>query len=163
MSKTFILIATLLITLSCTASDQKDQKSEKSEKIAPQKIEKKEVKKVKEVKKEVKKQEITIISQEETKKLIEKGVALIDNRPARKFNAGHIKGAINLPFYKAGDPTNVMTRENLIKAIGKKSNVVFYCTGFIRAENASKIAIKWNIKQKIYWYKDGYRDWSQNR
>lgn len=105
---------------------------------------------------------LLIIDSVQTKKLIKEGkegVVLIDNRPEHKFNKGHIKGAVNLPFFMKDHPTNKMTKENLLKAVNGKKIVVFYCSGYKRAYYAAKQAEEWGIKADIYWYKNGFEEW----
>jgi len=79
---------------------------------------------------------------------------MIDNRPKEKFLAGHIKGAINLTYHSEGSPENVLNQK-ILAEINKKKKIIFYCTGYDRAYNASKIAItKWKIPQdRIIWLK----------
>lgn len=100
-----------------------------------------------------------IIDIVQAKKLLEEGAVFIDNRPEKKFVKGHIRGAVNLPFYKKGHETNVMTKENLEKAVNGAKTVVFYCTGNKRAFNGINQAKEWGIKAKLYWYKGGFREW----
>ncbi len=109
----------------------------------------------------VKKEKMEVIDLETTKRLVGKGAVLIDNRPLSKFEKGHLEGAINLPFFAEDHPTNEMTRENLEKAIAGKKTVVFYCTGRMRAHNALKQAKEWGIKAEMYWYKNGFQEWSR--
>lgn len=102
-----------------------------------------------------------IIEIAEAKKFLEDGAVFIDNRPERKFVKGHIKGAVNLPFFMKGHPTNVMTKENLLKAVNGKKTVVFYCSGHKRAFHALNQAKDWGIKAKMYWYKNGFEEWKK--
>ncbi len=107
---------------------------------------------------------INVIGLEEAEEMLEKGVPFIDNRPEKLFKAGHLEGAVNLPFYVKGHQTNKMTKENLLEAIGESEKVVFYCTGRFRGLNAFKKAQEWGINRKMYWYKGGFTDWrSKNR
>ena len=87
---------------------------------------------------------------------------MIDNRPKEKFLAGHIKGAINLTYHSEGSPENVLNQK-ILAEINKKKKIIFYCTGYDRAYNASKIAItKWKIPQdRIIWFKGGMVEWMQ--
>jgi rhodanese-related sulfurtransferase len=102
---------------------------------------------------------VNIIDIVQTDQFLKSGAAFIDNRPEYKFSLGHIKGAVNLPFFVANDPSNKMTRENLSKAIGDKEVVVFYCTGMERAYHALKQAEQWGLSVKMYWYKNGFEEW----
>jgi|MTBAKSStandDraft_1061840.scaffolds.fasta_scaffold06204_3 rhodanese-related sulfurtransferase len=91
--------------------------------------------------------------------LLRSGAVFIDNRPEHKFALGHIQGAVNLPFFVANHPSNRMTRENLLQAIGDKEEVVFYCTGRERAYHALKQAKQWGILVEMYWYRNGFTEW----
>jgi rhodanese-related sulfurtransferase len=104
--------------------------------------------------------DVNIIDIVRTDHFLQNDAVFIDNRPESKFSLGHINGAINLPFFIENDPSNKMTREDLTKAIGDKKVVVFYCTGRLRAYHALKQAEKWGISAKMYWYKNGYEEWT---
>jgi rhodanese-related sulfurtransferase len=103
--------------------------------------------------------DVNIIDIGQTGHFLKSGAVFIDNRPVHKFFLGHIKGAVNLPFFVKNDPSNKMTKENLVQAIGDKKVVVFYCTGMLRAYHALKQAKQWNISADMYWYKNGYEEW----
>jgi rhodanese-related sulfurtransferase len=104
-------------------------------------------------------EDVSVIDIKKAKELIEKGAVLIDNRPEHKYSDGHIKNAVNLPFFTKNDPSNKMTKENLLKAIGAKKVVVFYCTGLNRSYHAVKQAEEWGIKAEMHWYKNGFKEW----
>ena len=104
-------------------------------------------------------EEVSIIDRRQTEHFLRSGAVIIDNRPEEKFARGHIEGAVNLPFFVAGDPENKMTRENLLQAIGKNKVVVFYCTGHLRAYHAVKQARQWGVTAEMYWYKNGFEEW----
>ncbi len=106
-------------------------------------------------------QKVVSIDFQHAEKLRAEGAVFIDNRPAHKYQKGHIDGAVNLPFFQPGHSSNVMTKENLLKAIGDKSKVVFYCTGYNRAYHALKQAQTWKIDKEMFWYQKGYAEWSQ--
>ena len=100
-----------------------------------------------------------IIDIVQAKKLLNEGAVFIDNRPESKFVKGHINGAVNLPFFMKGHPTNKMTKENLQKAVNGAKTVVFYCSGHKRAFHALNQAKEWGINGKLYWYKGGFEEW----
>ncbi len=107
---------------------------------------------------------VNVIGIEEAEKMLKEGIPFIDNRPENLFKAGHLEGAVNLPFYVKGHPTNEMTKENLLEAIGDSDKVVFYCTGRFRGLNAFKKAQEWEIDKEMYWYKGGFTEWrAQNK
>lgn len=103
--------------------------------------------------------EVSIIDRRQTEHYLRSGAVFIDNRPEEKFAHGHIEGAVNLPFFVAGDPGNKMTRENLLQAIGENKVVVFYCTGHLRAYHAVKQARHRGVTAEMYWYKNGFEEW----
>jgi rhodanese-related sulfurtransferase len=103
--------------------------------------------------------ENAIIDIRQTEELFYRGAVFIDNRPAETFALGHIKGAVNLPFFVVGDPANLMTRENLRQAVGEKREVVFYCSGRMRAYHAMRQAEEWGFTATTYWYKNGFEEW----
>jgi rhodanese-related sulfurtransferase len=102
---------------------------------------------------------VKIIDRIQTEYFLQSGAVFIDNRPAAKFSRGHIEGAVNLPFFVADDPANIMTRKNLVQAIGDNKVVIFYCTGMMRAYHAVKQAREWGITAEMYWYKNGFEEW----
>ena len=51
-------------------------------------------------------EEVSIIDRRQTEHFLRSGAVFIDNRPEEKFAHGHIEGAVNLPFFVAGDPEN---------------------------------------------------------
>ncbi|MFP4521137.1 MAG: rhodanese-like domain-containing protein [Fibrobacterota bacterium] len=104
-------------------------------------------------------EELPVIDIEKTKNLIQEGAVLIDNRPPYKYENGHIEGAVNLPFFYEGHSSNLMTRQELLKIIGEKRIVIFYCTGKMRAYHALNQAKKWDIPVVMYWYKNGFSEW----
>lgn len=105
------------------------------------------------------KNDVNIIDIEQTDRFLQEGAVFIDNRLEHKFSLGHIKGAVNLPFFVENDPGNKMTKENLLRAIGDKKIVVFYCAGKQRAYHALKQAEHWGVSAEMYWYKNGYEEW----
>ncbi len=102
--------------------------------------------------------DVKVIDRIQTKHFFQSGAVFVGNRPEYKFFLGHIEGAVNLPFFVANDPSNQMTKANLLQAIGENMVVVFYCTGMLRAYHAIKQAQQWGIMAKMYWYKNGYEE-----
>ena len=104
-------------------------------------------------------EDVKIIDRTQTEHFLQSGAVFIDNRPEYKFSLGHIKDAINLPYFVVNDPSNKMTKDGLVQAIGKNKVVVFYCTGMQRAYHALKQAKQWGITADMYWYKNGFEEW----
>jgi 3-mercaptopyruvate sulfurtransferase SseA len=104
---------------------------------------------------------VPVIDGQQTLYLLQHGAAFIDNRPQHKFARGHIRGAMNLPFFTADHGTNVMTNDNLAAALKGKDVAVFYCSGALRAYHAIRQAREWGITIPMYWYKNGWAEWQQ--
>ncbi len=87
-------------------------------------------------------------------------VVFIDNRTPEKYCEGHIPGAVNLPYFAPGHPTNAMTKESLKSYAGK--TLIFYCSGADRAKHAVEAARGWGIDpKKILWLKEGFPAWQK--
>ena len=56
-------------------------------------------------------------------RLFNQGIKFIDARPAEEFAEGHIKGAVNIPFYGSEN------YENILNKISKTDYIVTYCNG----------------------------------
>jgi 3-mercaptopyruvate sulfurtransferase SseA len=97
------------------------------------------------------------------KYLGKEGVVFIDNRPELKHEKeGRIEDSVNLPYFKKGHNTNVMTKELLLQHAKKSDIIIFYCSGMVRAYHASLAAIEWGYDpDKIFWYKNGWNEWKK--
>jgi len=109
-----------------------------------------------------KKVDIKIIDAKELKNILNlnKDYILIDNRPSSKFSESHIKGALNLVYYDKADTNNTLD-EKFFTNISKDKILIFYCSGFNRAYNASMLALSLGFK-KVYWFKGGMLEWQVN-
>lgn len=90
-------------------------------------------------------------------KAAENGAIILDTRSAAAFQAGHIKGAINLPF-------SDFTDEKLAKVLGKDTSrpILIYCNNNF-SDNRQPIALKaaplaLNIPTFINLYGYGYKN-----
>jgi rhodanese-related sulfurtransferase len=70
--------------------------------------------------------ELPRITAEELNQLIEKGADMVtvDTRDAGSYNAGHIKGAINIYYDPTSDP---MARQMMLIALPMDKLIVTYC------------------------------------
>ena len=66
------------------------------------------------------------ITAEELKKMIDKGEAVVtvDTRDSGSYDAGHIKGAVNIYYDPTSDP---MTRQMMLIALPMDKLIVTYC------------------------------------
>lgn len=91
------------------------------------------------------------------KELFDSGVAFIDVRKDKDFDAGHIPGAIHLELKK------VLSEETLSEEVKKDEELVMYCNGpsCMRSSQASEKAVGWGFT-KVYYYRLGFPDWKSN-
>lgn len=90
-------------------------------------------------------------------KLFNDGVKFIDARPVEEFNEGHIKNAINIPFYESEKYENVLSR------ISKSEGIVTYCGGH-DCELSIMLGDELFNKgyKKVYIFYGGWNDWLLN-
>jgi phage shock protein E len=84
----------------------------------------------------------------------DKTLIVIDVRTAEEFNAGHIKGAINIDIRQP----NAFAK---IDKLNKKAKYIVHC----RTNNRSKTAVDYMMKSgfnTVYQMIDGFVGWSQN-
>jgi len=90
-------------------------------------------------------------------KLFKDGVKFIDARSADEFSEGHIKGAVNIPFYGSENYLDV------INSLNKNEIVVTYCSGadcdisILSGEELFEMGFK-----RVYVFIDGYDEWTKN-
>lgn len=87
-------------------------------------------------------------------KLYKQGFKFIDARPVEEFAEGHIKGAVNIPFYGSEN------YESVLNKIPKDQIVVTYCNGddcdlsILLGDELFKKGYK-----KVYVFFGGWNDW----
>ena len=90
-------------------------------------------------------------------KLCKDGVKFIDARSADEFSEGHIKGAVNIPFYGSENYLNV------INSFNKNEIVVTYCSGadcdisILSADELFEMGFK-----RVYVFIGGIEEWTKN-
>ncbi len=89
-----------------------------------------------------------------------KDVAIIDNRQAELFEAGHIPGALHMVYHKPGSAQNRMTAEML--APFRDKTLIFYCSGGNRACYGAGKALEWGISSEVFWFKGGWPEWQEH-
>jgi len=80
------------------------------------------------------------------------GVVIVDLRDVKKFNDGHIQGAISAQFHE-----KTFLRD--IAGIDKNREVVIYCGEGIKSDKAAE-AMKDNGFRRIFILEGGYSRWA---
>jgi rhodanese-related sulfurtransferase len=90
----------------------------------------------------------------EAKALFDKGVAFLDVRKDKDWNAGRIPDAIHIELKKK------LNEASMSKEIKKDEEVVIYCNGesCMRSSKATAKAVSWGYS-KAYYFRDGFPAW----
>jgi ABC-type phosphate/phosphonate transport system substrate-binding protein/rhodanese-related sulfurtransferase len=107
----------------------------------------------------------TVITAQQAKALIDKGVPIYDTRVEHEYMESHIKGAISLP-YKESSAKEVDFDEKAdawdVSKLPKDKNapVIFSCNGpeCWKSYKSAKVAIQ-NHYTEVYWFRGGYPEW----
>ena len=100
-------------------------------------------------------QNVTVLSKEKYAQELKKGrVQLVDVRTAREFNAGHIKGAINLDFF------NPSQFKKGVATLDQSKPVYLYCQSGNRSKKATNRLLTMGFDQIID-LAGGYNAWSR--
>jgi rhodanese-related sulfurtransferase len=88
--------------------------------------------------------EVPRISAEEVKAMIDKGAPpiLVDTRDTTSYDAGHIKGAVNIYYDPAGDPQE---REMTLVALPMDKMIVIYCPCQNEEDSAPLVMELWKL------------------
>jgi rhodanese-related sulfurtransferase len=90
-------------------------------------------------------------------KLFNDGIKFIDSRSTEEFAEGHVKGAVNIPFYGSENYLDVIKRFN------KNEIVVTYCSSadcdisILSGEELFEMGFK-----RVYVFIGGYDEWTKN-
>ena len=97
----------------------------------------------------------TSVDTAKAKALFDKGIAFVDVRTDKDWDAGRIPGAVHLELK---GKFNEAALADVTK--GKDKEVVLYCNGHkcLRSSEAAEMAVKWGFS-KIYYYRDGFPAW----
>ncbi|MBI5327940.1 MAG: rhodanese-like domain-containing protein [Deltaproteobacteria bacterium] len=79
-----------------------------------------------------------------------KPMIIVDVRESYEFAAGHIKGAINIPYGPA--------KSRILKELPPNNRIVFVCHGGPMGDELSAILVKNNYKE-VYNLKGGMNKW----
>ena len=90
-------------------------------------------------------------------KLFNEGIKFIDSRSVEEFSEGHIKGAVNIPFYGSENHIEAINRLN------KNETLVTYCSS---ADCDISILAGVELFEmgftRVYVYLGGYGEWTKN-
>lgn len=96
----------------------------------------------------------TTVDAVQAKALFDEGVAFIDVRKDKDWEAGRIPDAIHIELKK------IYTEASLSEAVKKDEKIVLYCNGAscMRSSKASTQAVGWGFS-KVYYFRDGFPAW----
>lgn len=107
----------------------------------------------------------TVITAQQAKELMDKGVPIYDTRVEHEYSEGHIKGAISLPYKeKSAKEVDFDMKADAwdVSKLPKDKNapVIFSCNGpeCWKSYKSAKVAID-NKYTKVYWFRGGYPEW----
>ena len=90
-------------------------------------------------------------------KLFNDGIKFIDSRSPEEFAEGHVKGAVNIPFYGSENYLDVINRLN------KNEIIVTYCSSadcdisILSGDELFEMGFK-----RVYVFIGGYDEWTKN-
>ena len=110
----------------------------------------------------------TVVTAEQAREMIQKGVPIIDARVANEYADEHIRGAKNVPYKEKSakaanfDPSHDSFALNELPA-DKSAPVIFYCNAgeCWKSYTASTAAIKAGYT-KVYWLRGGIPEWKKH-
>ncbi len=109
-----------------------------------------------------------VIAAAEAKSLLGKGIPVYDVRIDEEYMAGHVPGAIHVP-YKEGsakevgfDPADDQFDLNRLPK-DKKAPLIMYCDGTVcwKSYKSTTLAVKAGWKN-IYWFRGGFPEWKDS-
>jgi len=108
-----------------------------------------------------------ISSAEQVKRMLDKGVPVVDTRVGNEFAESHIRGAINIPYKegsrKARDFDAAQDSFDLAKLPADKGKpIVFYCNAgeCWKSYKASTVALRAGYRE-VYWFRGGLPEWKK--
>lgn len=107
----------------------------------------------------------TIVSADQAKDLVARGVAVVDVRSANEYAEGHVKGAKLVAYKeksaKVANFDAAADQFDLSKLpADKNAEMIFYCNGLDcwKSYKATTVAVKAGYK-KVYWLRGGLPEW----
>ena len=96
----------------------------------------------------------TTVDTAQAKALFDDGVAFVDVRKDKDWDAGRVPDAIHIELKK------MFSDSALSEEVKKDERVVLYCNGesCLRSSKATEKAVSWGFS-KVYYYRDGFPAW----
>ena len=108
---------------------------------------------------------VTLVTAEQARKLVDRGVPVIDTRVGNEYADAHIKGAINVPYKeKSAKAVGFDAREDHFDLArlpaDKNAPLIFYCNGpeCWKSYKASRLAVDAGYG-KVQWLRGGFPEW----
>jgi len=108
-----------------------------------------------------------ISSAEQVKRMLDKGVPVVDTRVGNEFAESHIRGAVSVPYKersrKARDFDAAQDSFDLAKLPADKGKpIVFYCNAgeCWKSYKASTLALRAGYRE-VYWFRGGLPEWKK--
>ena len=105
---------------------------------------------------------VKVVTADEVKDLMSKGVKLFDTRVATEYAEEHIKGAVSVPYGEKSkkEISYDVTSDKFDDTKLPAENMIFQCNG--KECWKSYKAAKWALskgKKSIYWFRGGFPEW----
>ena len=108
-----------------------------------------------------------IVSAEQVKRMLDRGVPVVDTRVGNEFAESHIRGAINVPYKehsrKARDFDATQDSFDFAKLPADKGKpIVFYCNSgdCWKSYKATTVALRAGYRD-VYWFRGGLPEWKK--
>ena len=108
-----------------------------------------------------------ILSAGEVKRMLDRGVPVVDTRVGNEFAESHIRGAINVPYKehsrKARDFDATQDSFDFAKLPADKGKpIVFYCNSgdCWKSYKATTVALRAGYRE-VYWFRGGLPEWKK--
>ncbi len=97
------------------------------------------------------------VSIERAGELIVNGALLLDTSPAVTWERMHVKGSVNLPYYRDHQPDSTkLTRQSISLTAEKEDAIIVTCSAISCADNAAKL-VNWGYKN-VYFVRYGFAE-----
>ena len=108
---------------------------------------------------------VTVVTAEQAKSMVEKGMMIVDTRVANEYVEQHVKGAVNIPYKEKSEKSvnydpSVDSFDTGMLPADKGTPMIMYCNAgeCWKSYKASKAAVKAGYRN-IYWLRGGIPEW----